>query len=161
MTDPAVTFDYTAWQQRFPGLANVSETFAELLWNEATLFCANVLGIVCDPNKLSALLNLLTAHLAYLYSPQTGGQPDTSGAAAPPTQVGRLTNASEGSVSAAFEMPNQPPAAAWYQQTQPGSEFWALTADTRTFRYVPGAIAQPAFPYYLGGFPFRRWPGGW
>ena len=153
---PAVTFNYIAWVARYPGLAAVDSDFAQLLFNEASLYCANVLGIVCDVNTLSALLNMLTAHLAYLNAPQLNGQPNTAGTSAPPSQIGRVSNASEGSVTVAFDMPNQPQGAAWYQQTQPGASFWAATARFRTFRYVPGAPMQPAFPT-LGSAP---WPIG-
>lgn len=151
---PAVVFNYAAWVQRFPSLSHVSEDFATLLFNEASLYCANVLNIVCDTNTLTALLNLLTAHLAYLNAPQLNGQPDTSGSSPAPTQVGRISDATEGSVSVSFDMPDQPQAAAWYNQTQPGASFWAATARYRTFRYVPGPAMQPAFPR-LGSGP---WP---
>lgn len=154
MSDPAVVFNYAAWQARYPSLANVSQDFATLLFNEAALYCANVLNLVTDVNTLTALLNMLTAHLAYLNAPQLNGQPNTSGTSPAPTQVGRISNASEGSVSAAFEMPNQPMEAAWYNQTQPGASFWAATARYRTFRYVAGPAMQPAFPT-VGSGP---WP---
>ena len=159
---PAVAFNYTAWQARYPGLAGVSQDFAQLLFDEAGLYCANVLGLVCDTGTLSALLNMLTAHLAYLNTPQASGQPNSSGTSPPPSQVGRVSNATEGSVTVAFDMPNQPQAAAWYQQTQPGAAFWAATARYRTFRYVAGNPMQPAFgtlgaPWPLGPrvFPVR------
>jgi len=144
---PAVTFNYTAWQARYPSLANVGDDFAQLLFNEASLYCANVIGIVCDPTTLLTLLNMLTAHLAYLNSPQLDGQPNTTGTSPAPAQVGRISNASEGSVSVAFEMAQTPQEAAWYMQTAPGAAFWAATARYRTARYVVGNSMGQAFPF--------------
>lgn len=164
---PPVTFNYTAWLARYPEFAKVDEGYAQLCFNEATLYCANVLCIVCDPNTLAALLNILTAHIVKLYAAQVNGVPDTedAGAAPNPGTVGRINNASEGSVSVSLDMPNQPQAAAWYQQTQYGASFWAATAVYRTARYAPANPMQPAFgglggvspygwPYYPGG---SRW----
>lgn len=145
---PAVVFDYAAWQARYPEFLDVSEGYAQLCFNEATLYCANVLKIVCVPATLSALLNMLTAHIVKLYAPQVNGQPDTEDPAAAPNPgaVGRVASATQGSVTVSLEMPNQPQAAAWYQQTQYGSSFWAATAIFRTARYVPANPMQPAFP---------------
>jgi phage tail sheath gpL-like len=147
---------------RYPELANVSEPYAQLCFNEATLYCANVLGIVCNPDTLSALLNMLTAHIVKLYSAQTNGQPDSAGSSANPGVVGRVSAATEGSVNVTLEMPNQPAAAAWYLQTSYGASFWAATAVYRTARYVPGDPMRPAFP--AGGpyaSPYFPWGGRW
>lgn len=160
MTDPAptVTFDYAAWIAIFPEMANVSEPLATEYFNLATLFCANTLRIVCSATKLATLLNLLTAHIAQLFAPQINGQPNNgSGSVPAPNTVGRVSNASEGSVSVGFDMPGQPPAAAWYVQTRYGALFWQATSVYRTMRYIPGPIATPAFP---GPLPFGGWRGG-
>lgn len=153
---PAVTFNYAAWAQLFPALANVDEPFAQIWFDAASGYCANVLRIVCNPNTLTLLLNFLTAHLVYLYAPQLNGRPNTSGSGSASPGVGRVSDAAEGSVHVSFDMPNQPMVAAWYNQTQPGASFWALAAPYRTFRYVPGNPMQPAFPT-LGAGP---WPLG-
>lgn len=157
---PVVVFDYAAWEARYPEFVNVSQGYAQLCFNEATLYCANVLRIVCDPCVLATLLNMLTAHIVKLYSPQVNGQPSTaSGATANPGAVGRVSSATEGSVSVSLDLPNQPQAAAWYQQTQYGASFFSATAPYRTARYVPGNPMRPAFGGLNGpyGWPF---PGG-
>lgn len=156
---PAVTFDYPSWVARYPEFVNVSEGYATLCFNEATLYCANVLRIVCVPATLSALLNMLTSHIVRLYAPQVNGQSDDidSGSSPNPGTVGRIDSATEGSVTVSLDMPNQPQAAAWYMQTQYGASFWAATAVYRTARYVPANPMQPAFP--AGGAPYG-WPYG-
>ena len=159
-SNPAVAFNYAAWSARYPEFSAVSPAYAQLCFNEAQLYCANVLCIVCDPGILLTLLNMLTAHIVKLYAPQVNGVPDNTdpGSQPNPGTVGRVANASEGSVSVTIEMPNQPQAAAWYQQTQYGSSFFAATAIYRTARYVPGNPMQPAFGGGVAS-PFY-WPGG-
>ena len=52
--------------------------------------------------------------------------------------VGRISSASVGSVSVSTENAGATQSASWYQQTQYGSTYWAMTASFRTMRYVPG-----------------------
>lgn len=165
-TTPAVTFDYAAWVIRYPELNAVGEPYAQLCFNEATLYCANTLCIVCDATQLSALLNMLTAHIVKLYAPQVNGQPSTAAGAGPgPGTVGRVDNATQGSVSVHLDLPTLPAAAAWFQQTQYGLSFWQACAQYRTARYVRGPAMRPAFSGPYGGFyPIGGagpWGTGW
>ncbi len=167
MTTPPVIFDYATWVQRYPEFVNVSEAFAQLCFNEAELYVANVLGIVCEVSTLTLLLNMMTAHIVKLYAPQINGQPDTGTGSQPaPGQVGRVASATEGSVTISLEVPNQPQAAAWYLQTQYGFSFWSATARYRTARYVPGNPMRPAFGTglgapYVGPFGYFGGRGNW
>lgn len=156
---PPVTFNYATWIARYPEFVNVSEPYATLCFGEAQLYCANVLCIVCNVATLTALLYMLTAHIVQLYASQVNGQANNtdSGAAPNPGTVGRISNATEGSVTVALDMPNQPQGAAWYQQTQYGASFWTATSIWRTARYVPANPMQPAFP---GGSAPYNWPYG-
>ena len=52
--------------------------------------------------------------------------------------VGRISSASEGSVSVSAEMPSNTASAAWYNQTPFGASYWQLTAKYRRVCYVPG-----------------------
>jgi hypothetical protein len=77
--------------------------------------------------RRAILLNMLTAHVAYI-----GGALSAEGM---PRPVGRLSQAGEGSVSAAFE--GVPPGSAqWFQQSQYGAAFWQATSNLRGFRYI-------------------------
>jgi hypothetical protein len=157
---PPVVFNYAAWIARYPEFVNVDQGYAQLCFDEATLYCANVLCIVCTVSALTALLNMLTAHIVRLYAAQVNGQSDTESSTSTPNPgtVGRISNATEGSVSVTIDMPTLPQAAAWYAQTQYGMSFWAATAIYRTARYVPGNPMQPAFG--PGSAAPYAWPYG-
>lgn len=155
---PAVTFDYATWILRFPVFAAIPQALAQLYFDEAGILCANN---TCNPyyciGQLSILLNLLTAHIAWLNAPRDqNGNPAATGAPASAI-VGRISSASEGSVSVSSE--NQYPTGTpqWYQQSQYGSEYWVLTSNSRTMRYAaqPTFVPNSIYPY---GFGVRR---GW
>jgi hypothetical protein len=74
---------------------------------------------------------MVVAHLGTLSGVLTpAGQGSTA------TQVGRVSSASEGSVSASMDMGQQSKNAAFWLQTQYGATFWQATAKYRTMRYV-------------------------
>lgn len=131
-----VTFDYAAWSARFPELASsVAEPQAQGYFDEATLYQANDgSGPVCNAVQQSALLNLLTAHIAKLYATLNGVP--ASGL------VGRISDATEGSVSVSADMGAEAGAfQAWLQQTAYGASWWNATRQFRTFRYRPGYLS--------------------
>lgn len=140
----AVTFDYEAWTERYSEFAAVREPLANLYFAEATIYCANKLNPVPTVEMLSALLGMVTAHIAALNSPTTavGANPN-----APP---GRLSNATEGSVSATFDMDVPPGSAQWFAQTKYGAAFWQATLPMRLFRYkapIPGPASFSQMPW--------------
>lgn len=148
MTTGVVTFDPVAFADRFPEFLAVSAGTLTAYFNEATLVLDNSdASPVQQIEQRTPLLWLLTAHLAALNSGVNGQTPSQL--------VGRINNASEGSVSVAADYGAQPATAAWYLQTKYGAEYWQLTASIRAIQYVPGF--PQAHPYPLPGF--RR--GGW
>lgn len=134
-----VTFDYGVWTARYPEFsASVPQGLAQLYFNEATLYVDNTgTGPVQDAGQLAVLLNMVTAHIAALNAP-------VDGQAASPL-VGRITNASEGSVSVGVQMDLPAGSAQWFAQTKYGIAFWQATSQFRTMRYVPGCapVANP------------------
>jgi hypothetical protein len=155
-TEPAVTFDYAAWVARYPEFSGVSSDLAQLYFNEAELFCRNKLCPISRASTLLMLLNMLTAHVAFLSAPRdANGAPATTGSAAEAGIVGQITSANEGAVSVSAK-PIENEAAAWFAQSKYGFQFWQATAAFRTFRYfarktnVPSAI-----------FPAISGPGFW
>ena len=127
----AVVFDPTAFKARYPEFAAVANATLGQLFIEATLYLSNAdNSAVQNIPRRTILLNMLTAHVAYI-----GGILSADGQ---PRPVGRLSQASEGSVSASFENLT-PGTAAWFQQSQYGAAFWQATLSVRSFRY----IAQP------------------
>jgi Protein of unknown function (DUF4054) len=140
----SVSFDYQAWRRRYPEFDNtVLGDVAQELFNEATIYHRNDGGgPVKTATAQSTLLNMLTAHLAMLYF-GTDADPATS-------IVGRVTNASEGSVSVAAEMSaSGGPSAEFFNQTKYGASYWAATRIYRTMRYIP------QHPRNMNPFPFR------
>ena len=127
---PAVTFDPVAFKARYPEFAAVADPLLQACFDEAGLYLSNSDKPVANETRRLVLFNMLTAHIAFI-----GG---ALSADSMPRPVGRLSQASEGSVSAAFEN-LAPGSAAWFQQSQYGAAFWQATTSLRGFRYV----AQP------------------
>lgn len=157
----AATFDYNAWVTRYPqfgssGGTPVDQATAQAYFDEAGLYLDNTgCSVVQTDGQQLMLMNMLTAHIALLNIIQSGGA--TSGL------VGRISNASEGSVSVAAENNYPPGTVQWYQQTQPGSAYWVATAQYRMMKYAPGPVlgvpANQGGGLWSGfgrGLPFRR-----
>jgi hypothetical protein len=127
-----VTFSYTTWAALFPQFSNLtSNQVTGLVLPLAEQYCRNDGGgPVTTAASQSNLLNLMVAHVAQLLFGSTT-QPLSP-------IVGRISSATEGSVSVQADMPSNPEAA-WFYQTQYGAMFWAAMAPYRTMRYFPSA----------------------
>jgi hypothetical protein len=156
---PAVIFNYMAWQTAFPDFASVSQAYATGCFARASMLCQNnaaspvVVRNNGDTTQLIYFLNLLTAHICWLNCPQLNGVPnDTEGVPSPPL-VGRISQATEGSVTVATEIAGMDqPGAAFYAQTKWGMEYWQASAGYRQ------AVYRPGFAGYVGG-RFGGWRG--
>lgn len=126
-----VTFDYAVWSARYPELVpSTPPATAQLYFQEATLYLANTeASPVQDLARRALLLNMLTAHIAALNG-ALGGQASSG-------LVGRITSATQGSVSVTVDGLGGGANAAWFQQTRYGAAYWQLTGNLRTARYVP------------------------
>jgi hypothetical protein len=130
------TFNYELWFARYPAFSNVSQVQAQLCWNEATIYHRNDGGgPVQDPAMQAALLNMLTAHIAFL-SYGTADSP----ASASQGLVGRISSASQGSVSVSVDLQGVASSAysANLTQTRYGLDYLAATAPYRLMHYRPG-----------------------
>lgn len=140
------TFDYAKWILRYPQFACVGPELAQEYWDEATLYWRNDgTGPVCDATKQRMFLNMLTAHIATLNAPKTidGIQQPAS------PLVGRISSASEGSVSVSSEMNFPPGSAQWFNQTTAGAAFYQATAGFRLGAYYaarPTVIVDGIYP---------------
>lgn len=128
---PAVVFDPAAFKARYPEFVEISSQRLTACFDEAGLYLSNSDNSpVQNLTRRATLLNMLTAHVAYI-----GGLLSADGM---PRPVGRVSQASEGSVSAAFEgVPPTPGSGAWFQQSQYGAAFWQATSSLRGMRYIP------------------------
>lgn len=154
-----VTFSFATWTAGYPEFSACTPAQGQAWFDTASLYFRNdSLNPADAAGTLSALLYMLTSHVAWLRTPRdANGNPAATGQAPSPL-VGRITNASEGSVSVATENKFPDGAPQWYQQTPYGAAFWAATAPYRTMRYganptiVPGArYPNPFLP-----FTYRR-----
>jgi uncharacterized protein DUF4054 len=148
-----VIFNYAIWAAQYPELASsVSEPQAEGYFNQATLYVDNqATSIITDATVGGAretILYMVVSHIAALLASINGN--------APSPLVGRISNATEGTVSVATEMPTTV-SSAWFMQTKYGAMAWQAMAPYRTASYIP----RPSFygagwPGYFGG---GIWPG--
>lgn len=145
-------FDYAQFSALFPELVNggVTETVASSLFGVAGLLLDNTdCSPVQDVAARLTMLNYAVAHLASL-----GGYPLPSGSTipAPSGIVGRVSSATEGSVSVSSDYGQVRENEAWWLQSQYGAIFWQLTRALRTMRYV----AAPR--RYFGPAATMFWP---
>lgn len=139
-----VRFEPGVFKAAFPMFVTVSDGALQLYFAYATLLLNNTCGsTVCDATVREALLNLLVAHIAAMFS-GVNGQP-------PSGTVGRVDKATEGSVNAGFDMGQVNQGAAWYMQTQWGAMYWTMTGRFRQFFYVAPPPTCADLPY---GLPF-------
>lgn len=150
-----VVFNYSGWIARYPEFSAVSPAAAQQYFNEATLYCRNDGGgPVSNATIQATLLNMLTAHIAALYS-QSQGDPNPGTAKDANTPVGRISDAAEGSVHVSLQNDMPPGTAQWYNSTKYGASYWAATAVYRGFRYVRAPASVPAFGRAMGGYGAR------
>ncbi len=138
-----VTFDANVFKALYPEFSTVLAAALNLNFAYAEFILNNTCrSIVVDANKRETLLNVLVAHLTALLQ-GVNGQP-------PSGVVGRINSASQGTVSMTAEFLatlNEQ----WYLQTQWGALFWQLTAQYRTFRYIPAPAQCYGGPGYGPG----------
>lgn len=145
------TFNYETWITRYPEFKDVTAELAKVYFDEATLYHRNDgTGSVDTVETQLTLLNMLTAHIAAQYVLPDGSPAPSN------SPVGRVSSASEGSVSASMENNYKAGSPQWFQTTKYGSAYWNVMKAYRTVRYR-------ANPSYVGGYPFGRYygRGGW
>ena len=124
-----VAFSSSTFLARYPEFSSVSTDLLSAYFTEAGLYLDNTdNSIVQNTTTRLLLLNMLTAHIAML-----NGALSADGL---PLPVGRISNASEGSVSTALDY-IEPGTEAWFVQTQYGAAFWQASLRYRLARYIP------------------------
>ena len=137
-----VVFDYSTWAIRFPELAaSISQTLAQLYFNEACMYCDNTtISPIDDVAVRAMLLNLLVAHMSFINDPTKNTQ-----------LVGRVSKAQEGSVNVQTTIGQMPWSAEWFMQSKYGYQYWTATMQYRTALYFPGQpyVADP-YAIFMG-----------
>lgn len=139
-----ITFDPAAFLVLFPQFNYLAPATLTAYFDVATTFVRNDgFGPVTSDQMQTQLLNFATAHIVKLFALTADGQ-------TPSDIVGRINNASQGSVSVGSEMLLPPGSAQWWNQTPFGAAFWLLSAPFRTMRYLPGP-QKPVAPWPVAG----------
>lgn len=129
-----VVFDLVGFRARYPEFSTVQDATLQAYFPEATIYLNNTDSSPVQDSSVggtrSTLLNMLVAHIAQLNAIVNGQ--------APSGIVGRINQATEGSVSVSAEMGPPSGSSAWYMQTRYGAAFWNATAPYRAFNYLPG-----------------------
>lgn len=139
-----VTFDSKAFRALYPMFAAASNDLLQARFNQAaTLYLDNTdASLIADLKEREQLLFLLVAHLCALRGEDNG-------------LVGRITSASEGSVSVSVDSSGSNDASWWYLQTPYGADYWQATAPYRTWRYYAGGSPSRYPAHYYRAL--RRW----
>jgi hypothetical protein len=124
-----VTFAPATFKALFPAFATVADADLVLNFSLAQLQLDNTCcSRVKNAVTRETLLNLLVAHITQLRN-GINGQP-------PAGIVGRVSDATEGSVSVSADMGELQLGEAYYAQTQFGIMYWTSTARFRTMVYI-------------------------
>lgn len=131
-----VALDIPKFRELFPEFGGVTDVQLQFLFDEATDYLNNTeYSPVQEYTKRERLLYLLMAHLAYIRY----GYIDAGGTRVGGTGfVGRVSSATEGSVSVSTELGSMSDSATWYALSPYGLAFWQATKWLRIAKYYPG-----------------------
>jgi hypothetical protein len=152
-----VTFDPVAFVAEYPEFTSVTNTRMQSMFTiaEQSILDNTDNSPVMDINYRTQLFYMLVAHLLLIFGTPTAPANANN---APP---GRLSSATEGSVSTAFEyiLPAGSAMAPWFVQTKYGAMYWTLTARFRSAVYFAAGNSGVGYSQAFNGTPFDI-PGG-
>jgi hypothetical protein len=126
-----VEFDYDAWVALFPEFSEVSAAQASSYFALATIYHRNDgIGPVEDATAQAMYLNLMTAHIAQVFQTENGQSVSE--------MVGRITSATQGSVTLSTDGTGFERVDPWLAQTKYWLSYWYAMKPYWTFRYIPG-----------------------
>jgi hypothetical protein len=151
-----VIFDPVAFATAYPEFAGVSSARSTDMFNIAqySLLDNSNNSPVMDLNYRTQLFFMLVAHMLLIFGTQDAPTLNN----APP---GRLSSATEGTVTSAFEynLPVGSAMAAWFIQTKYGAMYWTATAMFRSARYFANGHSGIGYARAYGA-PSIVIPGG-
>lgn len=128
-----VVLDIDKFRAMFPEFSNATDIAIQFLFDQATDYLNNTeYSLVIDATKRERLLFLLMAHLAYVRYGDSKGNGGSG-------LVGRLSSASEGSVSVSSDAGQIEFRYMWYTQSPYGMDYWQATKVYRMANYYPGS----------------------
>lgn len=129
-----VVLDIPKFRAMFPEFSNVTDAQLPYLFDQSNDYLNNSeCSLVEDAVKRERLLYLLMAHLAYMRYGDANGNGGTG-------LVGRLSSATEGSVSVSSEAGQVEFRYMWYTQSPYGMDYWQATKVYRMANYYPGTV---------------------
>ena len=146
-----VVFDPAAFIAEYPEFTSVSTGRLTAMFTlaEQAILDNTDNSPVMDPDFRTQLFYMLVAHLLTLL----GGAP-TAPTNTPP---GRISTATEGTVTAGFEyvLPVGSAIAPWFVQTKYGAMYWTMTAPFRSLKYAVNGASGIGFAMAYGAQPFN------
>ncbi len=126
------SFSVIKFRARYPEFDAIPDDTLQEYFYEAELYFNNTpVSFEQDVNRRLLILNMLVAHIASLNSANATGL------------VGRITSATEGSVSVSADVGPLTGSTAWFMSTRYGAAYLQATRAYRTFRYI---VAPPVNP---------------
>ncbi len=127
------SLDYAVFIAQFIAFASLTQAQITAAYAEAlATLSSQITNLTGDPaiDQINAIrMNYATAHLLAILYGENGNPP--SGI------VGRVDDATQGSVHVHADMGTMGQGAVWWNQTVYGARFWALTEPLRRLSYVP------------------------
>lgn len=133
MADGIVVFDIEEFRDLYPAI-QASDAQLIAYFGVAETFLSNTkCSVVKNLDARKNMLYLLTAHIAAITQQAESGNPT----------VGRIANATEGTVSIGLDYGTMGNNERWYLQTPWGAMYWQLTKKYRSAVYRLGIAPMP------------------
>jgi len=127
MTNGVVVLDVNKFREIYPEFASMSDFQLENAFYEATIRLNNTeKSPVKDVQRREFLLYLAMAHICTLNKQIANGN----------GSVGRLSSATQGSVSVSLDYGSSSSASKWWEQTSYGAKYWSLIKQYLTATIV-------------------------
>lgn len=139
MSGGVVVFDVDQFREQYPTItANDAQLEGYFMLAESMLNNTRC-SVVKNLDTRRQLLYMLTAHIATINDNNENGNP----------LVGRVSSATEGSVSISADYGQMGNNERWYLQTPHGAMYWQLTAKYRSALYRLGKAPMPVARRYF------------
>lgn len=131
--DDVVVFDPVEFRALYPAIIASDVQLADYFAMAETFLDNTECSVVKDLGSRKRLLYLLVAHIATITGMAESGNP----------VVGRISSATEGSVSVSLDYGTMGNNERWYLQTPWGAMYWQLTKRYRSAVYRMGIAPMP------------------
>lgn len=139
--DEVVVFDPVEFRALYPKITATDAQLEDYFAMAETFLDNTKCSIVKDLKSRKRMLYLLVAHIATLTGQAEAGN----------NVVGRISSATEGTVSVSLDYGNMGNNERWYMQTPWGAMYWQLTKKYRSAIYRMGIAPMPVQRTYLPG----------